>query len=424
MTLYKTIRNFMEKIELKAPVGDFESLRAAIDSGADSIYFGVDHLNMRARSSTNFSLNDLPYVGKICKKKGIRCYLTLNTIIYDHDLSIIKKLSDKAYESRINAIIAMDQAVILYAHKIGMEVHISTQLNVTNIETVKFYSSWADTIVLSRELSLNQIKKIVYKIEKYKIKGPSGNLIRIEIFCHGALCMAVSGKCYLSLHSRNSSANRGACSHNCRKTYTLLEKESGFKIDINNEYFMSTKDLCTIHFLDKIIESGIKVLKIEGRGRSPEYVAVITSCYRKAIDFFYKGNFDQKKVTYFTKRLKLVYNRGFWGGYYLGQKLGEWSKISGSLATRKKIFLGKGRHYYSKARIGEFSIEASKVKVGDRILITGPITGVKEVEVLSIMVNDSLSDIVVKGQVCTIPLNFKIRSSDKLYKVVNTECIS
>jgi len=412
----------MEKIELLAPAGDFESLRAAIDSGADSIYFGVDHLNMRAISSANFSLNDLPEVGKICKKKGIRCYLTLNTIIYDYDLSIIKKLSDKAYESGINAIIAMDQAVILYAHKIGMEVHISTQLNVTNIETVKFYSSFADTIVLSRELSLNQIKKIVYKIEKYKIKGPSGSLIRIEIFCHGALCMAVSGKCYLSLHSRNSSANRGACSHNCRKKYTLLEKESGFKIDINNEYIMSTKDLCTIHFLDKIIESGIKVLKIEGRGRSPEYVAVTTSCYRKAIDFFYQGNFDQKKVTYLTKRLKSVYNRGFWGGFYLGQKLGEWSQIS--LSTRKKIFLGKGRHYYSKARIGEFSIEASEVKVGDRILITGPITGVKEVEVLSIMVNDSLSDIVVKGQVCTIPLNFKIRSSDKLYKLVNTECLS
>lgn len=424
MTLYKTIINFMEKIELMAPVGDFESLRAAIDSGADSIYFGVDHLNMRARSSANFSINDLPVVGKICKKKGIRCYLTLNTIIYDHDLSIIKKLSDKAYESGINAIIALDQAVILYAYKIGMEVHISTQLNVTNIETVKFYSSFADTIVLSRELSLNQIKKIVYKIEKYKIKGPSGKLIRIEIFCHGALCMAVSGKCYLSLHSRNSSANRGACSHNCRKKYTLLEKESGFKIDINNEYFLSTKDLCTIHFLDKIIESGIKVLKIEGRGKSPEYVAVVTTCYRKAIDFLYQGNFDIKKVMYFTKRLKSVYNRGFWGGYYLGQKLGEWSKISGSLATRKKIFLGKGRHYYSKARIGEFSIEASKVKVGDRILVTGPITGVKEVEVLSIMVNDSLSDIVVKGQVCTIPLNFKIRSSDKLYKLVNTECIS
>src|SRR6266576_127550 len=389
----------MEKIELMAPVGDFESLRAAIDSGADSIYFGVDHLNMRARSSANFSINDLPVVGKICKKKGIRCYLTLNTIIYDHDLSIIKKLSDKAYESGINAIIALDQAVILYAYKIGMEVHISTQLNVTNIETVKFYSSFADTIVLSRELSLNQIKKIVYKIEKYKIKGPSGKLIRIEIFCHGALCMAVSGKCYLSLHSRNSSANRGACSHNCRKKYTLL-------------------------FLDKIIESGIKVLKIEGRGKSPEYVAVVTTCYRKAIDFLYQGNFDIKKVMYFTKRLKSVYNRGFWGGYYLGQKLGEWSKISGSLATRKKIFLGKGRHYYSKARIGEFSIEASKVKVGDRILVTGPITGVKEVEVLSIMVVDFSSDIVVIRHVCSIPFNFKISSSNTLYKLVNTECVS
>lgn len=406
------------KIELMCPAGNFESLQAALDNGADSIYFGVEQLNMRARSSVNFTLDDLEEISKRCSQKGVRTYLTLNTIIYDHDLSIIKTVLDRAKSASITAVIAMDQAVIAYARQIGMEVHISTQINITNIETVKFYSLFADTMVLSRELSLSQVKKITSQINKEQIKGPGGKLVEIEIFGHGALCMAVSGKCYLSLHSHNSSANRGACKQNCRKKYTVIDQESGFEIEIDNEYMMSPKDLCTIDFLDQVIDSGVKVLKIEGRGRAPEYVATVTKCYREAIDAIASGSFTKKAVAEWMKKLETVYNRGFWSGYYLGQKLGEWSDNPGSNATQKKVYIGKGRHFYPKTKIGEFEIEAYSLNVGDKILIQGPTTGSQEAEVSSMMVDDIPAQEAKKGDILTLPIGFKIRPSDKLYKVV------
>jgi putative protease len=406
------------KIELMAPAGNFESLQAAIDNGADSVYFGVDQLNMRARASINFTIEDLPEIAKRCAAKHVRTYLTLNTIIYDHDLSIIKTLLDAAKSAGLTAVIAMDQAVIAYARQIDFEIHISTQINITNIETVKFYAMFADTMVMSRELSLRQVKKICEQIESEQIKGPSGNLVEIEIFGHGALCMAVSGKCYLSLHSHNSSANRGACKQNCRKKYTVIDQESGFEIELDNEYMMSPKDLCTLNFLDQVIDAGVKVLKIEGRGRAPEYVATVIKTYREAINAYADGTYTQEKVDTWMTELEKVYNRGFWSGYYLGQKLGEWSNGSGSQASQKKVYVGKGVHFFPKASIAEFKIEAFNIKLGDTILITGPTTGVQELELTEMMVNDEHLSIAEKGDSCTIPTNFRIRPSDKLYKIV------
>ena len=411
----------MQNIELMAPAGNFESLQAALDNGADSVYFGVEQLNMRARASINFTLDDLEEISRRCKEKNVRTYLTLNTIIYDHDLSIVKTLIKRAKEADITAVIAMDQAVIAVAREVQMEVHISTQINITNIETVKFYAMFADTMVLSRELSLRQVKKITEQIEKEQIKGPSGKLVEIEIFGHGALCMAVSGKCYLSLHSHNSSANRGACKQNCRKKYTVIDQESGFEMEIDNEYIMSPKDLCTIDFLDQVADAGVKVLKIEGRGRAPEYVARVIKCYRDAIDSITNGTYDKEKVISWMQELEKVYNRGFWNGYYLGQKLGEWSKGSGSHATQKKVYIGKGMHFFPKAKIGEFKIEAFDISIGDTILITGPTTGAKEVEVREMLVNDEQKEKGSKGDAVTIPLDFRIRPSDKLYKIVENK---
>ncbi|MEE4001172.1 peptidase U32 family protein [Tenacibaculum sp. FZY0031] len=411
----------MQQIELMAPAGNFESLQAALDNGCDSIYFGVEQLNMRARASINFTLDDLEEISRRCSEKNVRTYLTLNTIVYDHDLSIVKTLIKRAKEANITAVIAMDQAVIAMARAEGMEVHISTQINITNIETVKFYALFADTVVLSRELSLRQVKKITEQIEKEEIKGPSGRLLEIEIFGHGALCMAVSGKCYMSLHSHNSSANRGACKQNCRKKYTVIDQESGFEMELDNEYIMSPKDLCTIDFLDQVADAGIKVLKIEGRGRAPEYVAKVIKCYRDAIDSLYSGTYDKEKVISWMQELEKVYNRGFWNGYYLGQKLGEWSKEPGSHATQKKVYLGKGMHYFPKAEIGEFKIEAYDLAVGDTILITGPTTGAQEMELKSMFVNDKEAQTATKGDEVTMKLDFRIRPSDKLYKIVKTE---
>ena len=409
------------KIELMAPAGSFESLQAALDNGADSVYFGVEQLNMRARSSINFTLDDLQEISHRCKQKNVRTYLTLNTIIYDHDLSIIKTLLDKAKEADITAVIAMDQAVIAYARQIGMEVHISTQINITNIETVKFYALFADTMVMSRELSLRQIKKICEQVERDQVKGPSGNLVEIEIFGHGALCMAVSGKCYLSLHSHNSSANRGACKQNCRKKYTVIDQESGFEIELDNEYMMSPKDLCTLDFLDQVIDTGAKVLKIEGRGRSPEYVATVIRTYREAIDAYYEGTYTKEKVEKWMEALATVYNRGFWGGYFLGQKLGEWSGVPGSQATQKKVYIGKAMHFFPKTSISEFKIEAFDIKRGDKLLITGPTTGVKELVLEDMYVNDVLADNAKKGDSCTFRTEFRTRPSDKLYKIVSSQ---
>ncbi len=406
------------KMELMAPAGNFESLQAALDNGADSVYFGVEQLNMRARASINFTLEDLPEITRRCEEKNVRSYLTLNTIIYDHDLSLIKTLLKKAKEAGITAVIASDQAVIASARGMGVAVHISTQLNVTNIETVKFYSLFAETMVLSRELSLRQVKKITGAIQKEQIKGPSGKLVEIEIFGHGALCMAVSGKCYLSLHSYNSSANRGACKQNCRKKYTVIDQETGFEIELDNEYMMSPKDLCTIDFLDEVMEAGVQVLKIEGRGRAPEYVATVIKAYREAIDSYYAGTYTKEKVAIWMEELNKVYNRGFWSGYYLGQKLGEWSKISGSAASQKKVYLGKGVHYFPKSGIAEFLIEAYDLNQGDRILITGPTTGAQELVVDAMYVNDLLRDNAFKGDNCTLKIPFRVRKNDKLYKLV------
>ena len=409
------------KIELMAPAGSFESLQAALDNGADSVYFGVEQLNMRARSSINFTLDDLDEIARRCKEKNVRTYLTLNTIIYDHDLSIIKTLLDRAKQAHITAVIAMDQAVIAYARQIGMEVHISTQINITNIETVKFYALFADTMVMSRELSLRQIKKICEQIEREQVKGPSGNLVEVEIFGHGALCMAVSGKCYLSLHSHNSSANRGACKQNCRKKYTVIDQESGFEIELDNEYMMSPKDLCTLDFLDQVIDTGAKVLKIEGRGRAPEYVATVIRTYREAIDAYYEGTYTKEKVEKWMEALATVYNRGFWGGYYLGQKLGEWSGVPGSQATQKKVYIGKAMHFFPKTNISEFKIEAFDIKRGDKLLITGPTTGVQELILEDMYVNDQLSESAKKGDSCTFRTEFRTRPSDKLYKMVSSQ---
>ncbi|HRV53285.1 MAG TPA: peptidase U32 family protein [Bacteroidia bacterium] len=408
------------KIELMSPAGDFESLQAALDNGADSVYFGVEQLNMRARATINFTMEDLPEIARRCKEKNVRTYLTLNTIIYDHDLSVVKTLLNKAKEAGLTAVIAMDQAVIAYARQIGMEVHISTQINITNIETVRFYSLFADTMVMSRELSLNQVKKICQQIEKEQIKGPSGNLVEVEIFGHGALCMAVSGKCYLSLHSHNSSANRGACKQNCRRKYTVIDQESGFEIELDNEYMMSPKDLCTIDFLDQLVETGVKVLKIEGRGRAPEYVATTTKCYREAIDAVADGTYNKEKVADWMKRLETVYNRGFWSGYYLGQKLGEWTDSSGSKATQKKVYIGKGQHFFPKTNIAVFLIESFDVRVGDKILIQGPTTGSQEMVVEDMRVDKKEGALTAeKSDLVTFKTNFKVRPSDKLYKIVD-----
>jgi putative protease len=404
-----------------APAGNFESLQAALDNGADAIYFGVEQLNMRARASINFTLDDLAEIASRCEAKNVRTYLTLNTIIYDHDLTIVKTLINKAVEANISAIIASDQAVISMARQAGMEVHISTQVNITNIETVKFYALFADTIVLSRELSLRQVKNITDIITKEEIKGPSGRLIEIEIFGHGALCMAVSGKCYMSLHAYNSSANRGACKQNCRKKYTVIDQETGIEMELDNEYIMSPKDLCTLDFLDQVADAGIKVLKIEGRGRAPEYVAAVIGTYREAIDSITEGTFNKEKVKDWMETLSTVYNRGFWSGYYLGQKLGEWSDTSGSKATQKKVYIGKGVHFFPKADVGEFKIEAYDLTVGDKILVTGPTTGAQEMELKAMFVNDKKAEKASKGDSVTMKLDFRIRPSDKLYKLVKTE---
>jgi putative protease len=375
---------------------------------------------MRARSSNNFTLKDLVEIAELCNKKNIKTYITLNTIIYDHDLILMKKIVDTAKQAGITAIIASDQAVISYVASVNMEVHISTQTNVTNLETIRFFANFADVVILSRELSLFQIKEVTKEIEKQQIKGPSGNLIKIEVFAHGALCMAVSGKCYMSLHTANSSANRGACIQNCRKTYTVTDKEDGHQFDIDNEYIMSPKDLCTIGFLDQVLDSGSSILKIEGRGRSPEYVKTTTQCYREAADAYLVGTYSKEKVEEWMSRLKTVYNRGFWDGYYLGQKMGEWTGMHGSKSTKKKIYLGIAKKYFTKIQIAEFDLEAQQLKEGDNILIIGRTTGIIETVVGEMRINDKQVKGVKKGDNFSMKLDSTVRPSDKLYKVVNS----
>ncbi len=414
------MRKQNDKIELMAPAGSWEALQAAIDNGADSVYFGVEQLNMRAVSGINFAMDDLPEIVNRCQAKTVRSYLTLNTIVYDHDILMAKNLLKAARDAGVSAVIVADQAVIFMARELGLEVHISTQINITNIETLKFYSTFADTMVLSRELSLRQVKHITDQIKKQQITGPSGRLVEIEIFGHGALCMAVSGMCHMSLHTYNSSANRGACKQNCRKPYIVIDKESGIELEIDNEYIMSPKDLMVMDFLDQVKEAGVKVLKIEGRGRAPEYVATTVKAYREAIDALYDGTYSPERVQQWVQQLATVYNRGFWSGYYLGRKLGEWT-TPGSHATQKKIYLGKGWHYYPKAKVAEFKMEAFDLKTGDKILITGPTTGVIEMDIKQMYVNDQPGNQARKGDIVSLKIDQKIRPADKLYKLVKSE---
>ena len=405
-------------MELMAPAGSYESLMAAVKAGADSVYFGVEPLNMRTKSTHNFTLEDLPEIARICKENGLRSYLTLNTIVYDHDVSLMKRIVDASAKAGITAIIASDLAVMNYARKTGVTIHISTQTNITNIDTVEFFADYADVMVLSRELSLLQVESINKEIKRRNITGPSGNLIRTEVFGHGALCMAVSGKCYLSLHTHFSSANRGACVQNCRHSYIVTTKEDGIELEIDNEYIMSAKDLCTIDFLDKVIASGISVLKIEGRGRSADYVYTTTKCYREAIDAYEGGSFSTEKIQDWKERLSTVFNRGFWDGYYLGRTMGEWSDEAGSKATKRKVYIGKGIKYYETAGIGEFLIEAMNVELGDELIITGPTTGVIETRMTEMRTDNQPVESVKRGTTITFPVAEKIRPSDKLYKLV------
>jgi len=406
--------------EILSPAGSFEALTAAINASCDSVYFGVEQLNMRARSSINFTTDDLVEIVNQCNEHKVKAYLTMNTVLYDHDIRLMKAIVDKARESGVSGIIASDHAAMAYCKLVGMPVHVSTQANISNIETVEFYSAYADVMVLARELSLRQVADITREIKRRQVKGPSGELVRIEVFIHGALCMAISGKCYLSLHSHNASANRGACIQNCRREYTVTDKDEGIEFDIDNEYIMSAKDLCTIGFLDKVLEAGVSILKIEGRGRSADYVDTTVCCYREAVNAIQDGTYSPDKVEGWTKRLSTVYNRGFWDGYYLGRKMGEWNDSYGSKATEKKIFLGRGVKYFSKIKVGEFQMESHSLKKGDNILITGPTTGVIKTAVEELRVDDTSVENVAKGDVFSIPIPEIIRPSDKLYKVVTT----
>lgn len=405
-------------LEIMAPVGSFESLAAALNAGCDSVYFGIEQLNMRARSSINFTLDDLTEIVSRCKHRGVKTYLAMNTILYDHDINLMKRIVDQAKEDGVTAIIGADHAVMAHCRNIGMPLHISTQVNITNIETVEFYSVFADVMVLSRELSLRQVQAISREIQRRQIKGPSGRLVRLEVFAHGALCMAVSGKCYLSLHSHNSSANRGACIQNCRKAYVVTSKEDGTELEVDNEYIMSAKDLCTIAFLDKIAEAGVSILKIEGRGRSADYVDTTVRCYREAVESLDNGTYGQESVQRWMSELATVYNRGFWDGYYLGRKMGEWSEGPGSQATERKIYLAKGIKYFDKIKVAEFQMESHSLNRGDRILITDPVLGILKSKVEEIRVDDSEVDSVSRGIRFSIKVEEKIRPSSKLYKIV------
>jgi putative protease len=408
-------------VEIMSPAGSYESLMAAIQGGADSIYFGVEKMNMRARTANNFTTDDLPKINSICKENNIKSYLTLNTIIYQEDLPLMKEIIDAAKEAKITAIIASDIAVMTYARTSEMEVHLSTQLNITNLESLKFYAQFADVAVLARELQLKQVKHICEGIIEHQIKGPAGNLIRIEMFCHGALCMAVSGKCYLSLHEMNHSANRGACLQLCRRGYRVKDKESEMELDVENQYIMSPKDLKTIHFINKMIDAGVRVFKIEGRARGPEYVKIVTRCYKEAIEACRSKKYTSEKIAEWDEKLKSVFNRGFWNGYYLGQRLGEWSGKYGSNATKKKEYIARGVNYFSHLHAAEFEMESGILCVGDEILITGPTTGALFDTVKEIRVNLNPVNATVKGENFSIKTKEKIRPSDRMYKMVPSD---
>ncbi len=402
-----------------APAGSYESLMAAVQGGADSVYFGVEQLNMRAASSVNFTSDDLRNIVKICTENGLKSYLTVNVVVYDHEIEQMHMIIDAAAASGVSAVIASDLSVINYAFRSGMEVHLSTQLNITNIEALKFYSQWADVVVLARELNLDQVKNIGKLINEQDIRGPRGEPVRIEMFIHGALCMAVSGKCYLSLHENNMPANRGKCYQTCRKAWIVTEKETGYQLEIDNEYIMSPKDLCTIGFIDKMIDAGVRVFKIEGRARPAEYVKTVSSCYDEAVRSVIDGTFGQEKIETWRNRLASVFNRGFWDGYYLGQKLGEWNTSYGSSATKLKVYLGKVTNYFTKLKVAEIKLENGDLEKGDTLLITGPTTGVVEYTAGEIRVELKATEKALKGELCSIPVAEYLRRSDKVYKWVD-----
>ncbi len=404
-------------IEIMAPVGSYESLMAAIQGGANSVYFGVGKLNMRSRSSKNFTLDDLAEISKICHENGLRSYLALNTIIYNAELEEMKQYVDAAKAKGITAIIASDLSVIQYARSRNVEVHMSTQTNITNIEAVKFWANFADVMVTARELTLEQVAEITRQIAKEQVKGPSGNLVQIEVFAHGALCMAVSGKCYLSLDNMNYSANRGACLQVCRRGYKVTDMDGEFELEIDNEYIMSPKDLKTIGFLDKILKAGVCVLKIEGRGRSADYVKVVSRCYREAVDAYFDGNFTPDNIEKWEAQLATVYNRGFWDGYYLGRKLGEWTENYGSMATKRKTYIGKVTNFFTNIGVAEIKVETDDLKIGDEIQITGPTTGVYVDVLTEIRVNEKFAEKAEKGVFCSIPVKSLVRRMDKVFRV-------
>ncbi len=408
-----------KKIEIMAPAGNFECLMAAIQGGANSVYFGVENLNMRSHSANNFSSDDLPKIVEICRAHKVRTYLTLNIAIFNEDLERAYRTLDKAKEAGVTAVIASDMSIILYARSIDFEVHISTQLSISNSEALRFYAQFADVIVLARELNMLQVKEISDIIARDQIKGPAGELVQIEMFCHGALCMAISGKCYLSLHEYGSSANRGSCFQICRRGYEVTDLETGAQLHVDNKYIMSPKDLCTIEFIDKMISAGVSVLKIEGRARSAEYVKTVTASYRKGVDAVLNGTFTPEYAAGLKKDLETVFNRGFWDGYYQGARLGQWSEVYGSKATRQKTYIGKVTNYFSNIGVSEILVEAAPISVGDTLMVIGSTTGVVEFVIPEIRVALKPADTCVQGTYCSIPISDRIRRGDKVYKLTD-----
>lgn len=407
-----------EDFEIMSPAGSWESLAAAFQAGAGSIYFGVESLNMRSRSASRFTVDDLRQIAEDCERRGVKSYLTLNTVMYDEDIPLIREIVDAALEARISAIIASDIAVMAYCREVGMEVHISTQLNVSNFEALKFYAQFADVVVLARELNLEQVAEIYRRIREENICGPSGEQVRIEMFCHGALCMAISGKCYLSLNELGASANRGACMQVCRRGYIVKDRESDIELAVENQYIMSPKDLKTIRFMDRMIEAGVRVFKIEGRARGPEYVRTVTECYSEAIDAWLKGEFTDEKKDDWDRRLATVFNRGFWDGYYMGKRLGEWNDRYGSQATETKVYVGKCTNWFSRLSVGEFLIEAAEINAGDKLMVTGNATGCITFALVDPRVDLESVETVPQGVAVSFRTPEKVRRGDKLYKVV------
>ena len=413
--------NRRQEYEIMAPVGSRESLQAAIQAGADSVYFGIERLNMRAHSASTFTIDDLREIAAMCHEHGMKSYLTVNTIIYGEDIPLMHEIIDAAHEAGISAVIASDVAVMTYCRRVGQEVHLSTQLNISNIEALKFYAQFADVVVLARELNMERVAEIFRQVEEENICGPSGKQIRIEMFCHGALCMAISGKCYLSLANAGRSANRGECVQICRRSYLVTDRETGNELEIDNKYVMSPKDLKTVRFIDRLMKSGVRVFKIEGRARGPEYVYTVVKCYKEAIDSVLDGTFTEEKKDDWDKRLATVFNRGFWDGYYQGQLMGEWNKNYGSCATERKVYIGRGVKYFSKLGVAEFTVDAADFKLGDKLLITGPTTGVMYLDATEIRLELEPVDYAPKGTHVSIPVPGKIRQSDKLFKLEKVE---